>query len=336
MSNIFEPVIRLEWDTAAQFIANAHNIVTITHMQPDGDAIGSMMGITLALREHGKNVIPVVDRGLPPSFAFVPQTDLIRDRVDGLEFDLIISTDSSDTERLGELGKQLLSRKGVPLIQLDHHRTNIMFGQVNLVDSRFCSAAEGVLAWLDQLSWEISPDVAQCLLTGIVTDTIGFRTANVTPQTLEKAQRLMTLGANLAQIVQMTVSRTTLAQVRLQAQVLPRLQIEDGVIWVTTTLEDFAESGVDIEEGTGFAGYLIQIDEAKISASFTEMEGGAVACSFRSILGYDVSQVAFELGGGGHVQASGCTLRNLALDEAIAKVIPLLKAEVLRGKPVYA
>jgi phosphoesterase RecJ-like protein len=329
-----KPLVRLEWDKAAQLLEAAQSVVVVTHVQPDGDAIGSMMGLALALRERGKSVTPVVDDGVPRHFRFVPSSEDIHAEVDGLKPDLMISTDASDRERLGEVGQQLLEQN-LPLIQLDHHQTNIMFGDAQLVDARWTSAAEGVLAWLDQLGWEISPAVARALLTGIVTDTGGFRHSNVTANTLDCAQRLMNAGADLAEIVQRALVRTPVAQLRLYGEVLPRLQLDGGVIWVDVRPEDYEKAGMGPQEYTGLSSYLVQAEEAVISATFSLVDENVVECSFRSDPGFNVADIAFELGGGGHVQASGCTLRETSLEDALARVVPMLKAEAARGVPLY-
>jgi phosphoesterase RecJ-like protein len=251
-----------------------------------------------------------------------------------LAYDLIISVDSSDPERLGKCG-EALRNSGRPLIQLDHHQTNLLFGDANLVNAAQASACEVVLDWLDRLGWTLSPEVAQSLLTGIVTDTLCFRTSNVTAETFEKAQRLMRAGAALVEIVQYTMARMSTNLIRLYGRVLPKMQIEKGVIWVAVTREDFAAAGMQNGNYTGLSGYLIQADEACISASFIATNGNDVECSFRAVPGYDVGQIALRLGGGGHVLAGGCTLRGVTLEEALAQVLPLLQAEAARGKPVY-
>lgn len=328
------PLICLEWDIAAELVDEAQKIIVVTHVQPDGDAIGSMMGLTMALREKGKTVLPVVDGGMPRGFAFVPGSETIRNSVDGFEPDLVISTDASDRARIGDVGEAALSYD-TPLIQLDHHQTNLIFGDVNLVDARTVAAAEGVLDWLDQLGWVLSPVVAQCLLTGLVTDTLCFRTSNVTGTVLGKAQRLMEAGADLAAVVQRTVVRKSAKLMRLHGEVLSRIVLEDGVIWATVTADDFQAAGMEVGAYTGLSSDLIQAEEAVISVTFTEMGDGRIDVSMRAVPGFDVSGIALELGGGGHVQASGCGLKEMTIQESIELVLPKLKAEAASGTPLY-
>lgn len=328
------PLIQLEWNKAQQYLDNAQTIVTLTHVMPDGDAIGSMMGLTLALREQGKTVIPVVDGGCPADFDFIPFSEDIRDNVDGLNPDLIISTDASDKARVGEVGAAILTND-IPYIQLDHHQTNVIFGDANLVDARTVAAAEGVLDWITHMGWSLSQQVAQCLLTGMITDTLCFRTANVSGQTFAKAQVLMEAGADLPLIVQNTLARMPYSLIRLYGQVLPEVQLDHGVIWLSITQEDYDRVGADFNNYTGLSGYLVQADEAYISAVFKELEPNVVECSFRSVPGFDVSKVAFALGGGGHVQASGCTVRGKSLATIEKEVVAMLKEQVKVGQPLY-
>ncbi len=328
------PLVQLEWDKAAELVATAQKIAVVTHLQPDGDAIGSMMGLTLALRSLGKHVTPYVEGGLPERFAFVPSSTDIHSTLQSPLPDLVISTDSSDTERLGEIGAALLAL-GQPLIQLDHHQTNLMFGDANLVDARTAAASEGVLDWLDQLKIPLTAEIAQALLTGLVTDTLCFRTSNVSANTLQTGQRLIAAGANLTQVVQLALARIPTGLMRLQALAVSRMQIDDGLVWAAIDESDILACGMRVGDYTGLSGYLIQADDAKVSASFTII-GPDVECSFRAIPGYNVAEISLALGGGGHVAAGGATLRGVTLDQALTRVLPMLKTELARGKPIYS
>lgn len=330
------PLIHLEWEAASDLIHRAQNIATVTHLRPDGDAIGSLLGLTLALRTQGKTVTPFVDGGLPERFNFLPDSQDIRGSLNPNEsFDLLISTDASDLERIGKVGAALKALN-CPFIQLDHHQTNLIFGDVNLVDARTAAASEGVLDLIDYMGWHLTQPIAQCLLTGIVTDTLCFRTDSVTPALMGKAQRLLAEGASLSAIVQRTLARQPTQQIRLYGLVLPRVALEDGVIWVSVTSEDYKAVGMDAGEYNGLSGFLIEAEDAVISLVFKAVEKGEVEVSLRAVPGYDVSQVALEMGGGGHVLASGFTLYNVSLEESIERVLPKIKAAAAQGQRVYS
>src|SRR5260221_1133501 len=292
----------MEWNNATALVSSAHNIIIITHISPDGDAIGTLLGLDHALRELAKTVTLAVDEGVPNTLAFLPAENTVQSQISGVEADLIIAVDCGDESRMGNAGKQA-RQLTKPLINLDHHWSNTKFGDVNLVNSHWAAASEGVLDWLDAMHLPISSNAAQCLLCGIVTDTLCFRTDSTTVDTLGKAQRLMECGGNLTFIVQHTVGRMATSTIRLWAEVMPTVRIEDHVIWAKVDLAARKIVGgvgnSDLKDG-GLVSLLVQADEAYISCVFHEKEGNKVELSFRAVPGFDVSAVATAIGGGGH------------------------------------
>jgi phosphoesterase RecJ-like protein len=326
----------MDWNKATELVKAAQRIIVLTHLAPDGDAIGTLLGLGQALRESGKTVTLAVDEGVPGTFAFLPEINTVRANLKDVEADLVIAVDCADESRMGEAGKQA-RRLNKPLINVDHHASNTNFGDLNFVDAQWAAASEGVMDWLDAMDTAISPTVAQCLLCGIVTDTLCFRTASTTSQTLDRVQRLMERGGNLTFIVQHTLSRVSTNTIRLWAQVMPTVRIEDHVIWATVDLAAQRIVGggnVDIKDG-GLVNLLLQADEAYISCIFHEKEGNKVELSLRAVPGFDVSGVATSIGGGGHKLASGATVAG-SLSEVEARVIPLLKEAARIGTPIYA
>ena len=160
------PLVLLEWESAREYIDRAQRIALVTHFFPDGDAIGSMLGMTLALRAYGKTVTPFVDGGLPADFAFLPASEDVLAAPENAEFDLVVSTDASDLARLGEAGEFLRTKHNLPLVQLDHHQTNDKFGDANLIDARTAAAAEGVYDLLQAFGWELTSDICNMLVDG--------------------------------------------------------------------------------------------------------------------------------------------------------------------------
>jgi phosphoesterase RecJ-like protein len=165
-------------------------------------------------------------------------------------------------------------------------------------------------------------------LTGLVTDTLCFRTSNTTPEVLEVAQRLMRGGASLMTVTQRTVNRQPFAMIKLWSEILPTIQLEDGVIWASTDQQTFDRAGLPVGD-TGLSSYLVTADEADMSAVFVQKQNpaglAAVECSFRAKPGYNVATLALNLGGGGHPAASGCTMLG-TLDEVVPHIIGLMKA----------
>lgn len=322
----------MDWAKANDLLNRAQSVLVLTHVGPDGDAIGSMLGLAAALRRMGKDVITAVDEGVPDDLTFLPGADRVRPALDGVAVDLVVAVDCGDESRMGRVG-QAARRSGAPLINLDHHRTNTLFGDVNLVDAQTVAAAEGVFDWFDTLGVELDQTVATCLLTGLVTDTLCFRTDNVTTETLGKAQRLMSFGAPLSEIVQRTVNRMPYAGLRLWQIAMPAVRLEDHVIWVVLTQAMFAQAEYPGWDDAGLVSTLVQVEEASISAVFKEKPDGAIEIGFRAVPGFDTAEVAVSLGGGGHKLASGATIRE-PLDTLVPRVIEMLKAEVRSGQAV--
>jgi phosphoesterase RecJ-like protein len=324
-----------DWNEAGALLEGAQQVIILTHVSPDGDAIGSLLGLGHALRSVGKSVTLAVDEGVPDNLRFLPGAAEIQASLNGAQAGLVIAVDCGDESRTGKVGQEARALN-VPLINLDHHRTNTLFGDANLVDVATVASAEGVLDWLDHLGIALTPETAQCLLCGLVTDTLCFRTDNVTAVTLSKAQRLMASGAALSFIVQNTVSRMPTAAIKLWAHVMPTVHIEDHVIWAKVTraarLASGFPEGVDVPDG-GLVSLLIQADEAYISCVLREKDDGSVELSIRAVPGFDVSGVAVSLGGGGHKLAAGATLPG-PLAEVEAKAIALLREAARAGSPV--
>jgi phosphoesterase RecJ-like protein len=320
----------MDWDKAKALLDGAQRIILLTHITPDGDAIGSSLGLGHALRARGKQITWVVDEGAPGNLRFLPGADQIQKSLNGAQADLAIVTDCSDERRMGEAGKAVRALN-LPLINLDHHITNTLFADANLVDALTAAAAEGVLDWLDHLEIPLTPDAAQCLLCGLVTDTLCFRTDNTTAATLGKAQRLMTAGGDLSAIIQRTVSRIPAAVIRLWGLVMPTVRLEDHVIWVKIAQAASRMAGAPDGKDGGLVSLLLQADEAYIACVLTESEA-VTEISLRAVPGFDVSGVALSLGGGGHKLAAGAPVDG-TLDEVEARVIPLLKAAARAGKP---
>jgi phosphoesterase RecJ-like protein len=325
------------WETAVKQIRRATSILLICHVSPDGDAIGSLLGLGLGLRLLGKEPTMACE-DLPPSkFQFLPGYASVVNQLDATVFDLVIGLDSSDPARLGSVyDRRTLA--DVPLINIDHHVTNLFFGDLNLVDPKAASTAEIVLTLLDHLEISIDQDstdtstlsgIATCLLTGIVTDTLGFRTSNVTPRVMKAAMRTMEAGASLSQVTHYAFHQRPLAELALLANGLNRLQAKDGLAWSEIQLAD-RQAYPQLKSGdAGLVGMLARTKEIHIAAVFTEKENNQVEISFRADPGFDVSQLALSLGGGGHPAASGCTIEG-PLEAAKARVLPMMRATLAK------
>jgi phosphoesterase RecJ-like protein len=315
------------------------------HISPDGDAIGSLLGLgrllrslpvqepapragsdadTAAYAAAMREVILVCADEPPALLAFLPGFSEIMPVPPAGRWDAVITLDASDTERLGRAFPPG-GFGAAPLINLDHHVTNLRFGTLNYVDTTAVATAQVVVSLADALGVPLTQEAAVCLLTGLVTDTLGFRTSNVTSQVLATAIRLMESGAHLAEIVEQTLDRKPLGMMRLWGLALGTLQVAHRVAWVRVTQQMRVHAGAPESGESGLSSFLITAPEADIAAVFAERSDGQVEVSFRARPQYDVSEVALCLGGGGHPQASGCIVPGPSL-AAEARVLPLLFA----------
>jgi phosphoesterase RecJ-like protein len=211
------------------------------------------------------------------------------------------------------------------VINLDHHATNTLFGDIHLVMPETVSATEVIFHWLRHMQQPFSQDIAVPLLTGLLTDTLGFRTNNVTAETLWLATTLMEAGANLNDITMRTLDSKPFRMLELWKHALTSVMLDQAVIAANVTQADLSAVHVDDVTDGGLVSLLNQVNEARVAVVFKELPDGKVEISLRSKPGYDVSQVAFAVGGGGHKQASGATIDG-PLDAARARILPMLQA----------
>lgn len=287
-------------------LQNAQRPLLVAHIAPDGDCIGSLLGLGWALKEHGKQPTLACADPLPESTSFLPGSAEVVSRCSGAE-DLIISLDSSDVQRLGSLYDADLFRR-LPVVNIDHHVTNTRFGAEQLIDPSATSTAQIVLALLRRLGWPVSPWAATCLLTGLVTDTRSFRTPNTDSKAMRAALDLMEAGAPLAEINQHLEHGLALGTIRLWGQVLSAVQFKDGIIWAEVTQEMQRACSTRCADTSGLVSFIANAREAQIAFLLTEKADGRIEVGIRSVPGVDVSAAALALGGGGHRQAAGCTL----------------------------
>jgi len=288
---------------ASRELLASSSVMLLTHVRPDGDAIGSMMGLGLALREASKEVQMVLPDGMPSSYRFLPGSDLVIRRPQAA-VDFICVVDCSDLGRPGDV----LEEGRIPDLNIDHHITNLNFARLNLVDTAAVSTTQIIQEILRFLEWPLSPFVAAALLTGLITDTIGFRTPNVTSHALRQAADLMDAGGDLADLYQRSLISKSYEAARLWGAGLSRLERDGRLVWTTLTLEDRRSANYPGRDDADLINLLSSIDSADVVIIFTELTNGQVKVSWRSQPGFDVSQVALAFGGGGHAAASGAEI----------------------------
>jgi len=322
--------INPNWAAATAALDNAGRVLLVTHLNPDGDAIGSLLGLANALRARGISLDTAVDGGVPGYLAFLPGAEFVLPALTEGAWDVMVSLDSSDEARTGVCGVYGRAHSAT-VINLDHHPTNTLFGDIHIVVPYAVSATEIVSDWLREMNQPITPDVARPLLTGLITDTRGLRTSNVHAGTLGEVQRLMEAGASLNEVTLRVLDTRPYNDIELWKLVMPSVQMDGSVISATVTVENLRAAGLDEVTDAGLVSMLLSVDTALISVVFQETFEGAVEISLRSKPGFDISWVALQCGGGGHRQAAGATIAgSLAAVKAI--VMPLLQQEAARGE----
>ena len=285
-------------------IQAAHRVLVTSHVRPDGDAIGSSLALSLALIDAGKQVQVVLADGLPDGFKYLPGAELVRTRADG-NFDLIISVDCSDLQRIGSA----LDGYRAPDIIIDHHVTTEDFGTLNLVEPAAVATASVLADHMPEWGLVITAPIASNLITGLVTDTLGFRTSNTTPGSLRQVAHLMEIGADLSQLYYRSMVRRTFVEAKYWGSGLSSLQCADGIVWATLTLADRKASGYTGRDDADLINIVSSIDDADIAIMFVEQTSNTTKISWRGLKPHvDVSQISLQFEGGGHKAASGAEL----------------------------
>ncbi len=309
-------------------IQAAHHILAIVHTGPDGDAVASLTAVSLALSQWNKKIVLLCDDKMPERFHFLPRVTQAKRPPYRGPVDLIIALDCGDEQRMGQSFTSLPAPLP-PIINIDHHATNTLFGQMNLVVDTAVSTTE--ILYNLFLAWEIdlTPDLALCLLTGLVTDTMGFRTVGTSARTLHIAAALVAAGADLPLVTTQALNLKEFSTVQLWRVGLNNMQSEDGLVWTTITHQERKAAGYNGSSSNGLSNLLADVDEAAIGAVLIEMGDGMVRVGLRCRPPFNVAEVAQNLGGGGHPLAAGCTLTG-PLAEAEKTVVAACKAAIRR------
>lgn len=290
-----------------ELLTHAHRILVVSHVRPDGDAVGSLLGLGLALQAADKQVQMVLADGVPRNFRYLPGSNQVERRASG-EFDCTAILDCSDLERTGGV----LADRPADLC-IDHHITNLNFAKINCVYPAAVSTSSILAEHLDDWGLPITQPVAAALLTGIISDTLGFRTSNMTPDALRQAATLMELGADLPKLYNLALVGRSFESIRYWGQGMQRIQREGSLVWTALTLEDRKMATYPGNDDADLVNLLSTIDDSDIVVMFVEQNGNRVKVSWRARPGWDVSKIALQFGGGGHPAAAGAEISgNLA------------------------
>lgn len=282
----------------------AQNVLIVSHVRPDGDAVGSVLGLGLALQQAGKNVQMALADGVPASFRHLEGSNQIQKEPSG-PFDLFITVDCADFKRTGKPFQSI----GTPDINIDHHITNERFGKLNLIEGEEVATAAILTNHLPSWKLQITRPIAGALLTGIITDTLGFRTSNMTSEAMRQAADLMDIGVDMVDLYMRGLVRRSFAATRYWGAGLSKLEQADGLVWGTLTLEDRKNCGYSGNDDADLINTISAIEGFKVGMIFVEQHDAHVKISWRALEpGIDVSLVAKHFLGGGHAAAAGADI----------------------------
>jgi phosphoesterase RecJ-like protein len=297
-----------------------------SHENPEGDAIGSVLALGLALRGLGKTVTMLNQDPVPDTLLFLPQSGEIIHQVPPHDrFDVALTLDCGDRKRLGEVFNKL-DQVGT-LINVDHHISNTQFGDVNLVDPQASSTAEIVYDLLRGISAKITPAIAENIYAGILTDTGSFHYSNTTAKTFSVARACILAGVNPWRVAEYNYETQPLARLRLLPLVLGTLATEEGgrISSVVVSQEMLAKTGATAALTEDFINYPRSVKGTEVALLFREINLEKYRVSFRSRGRIDVSRISQLFQGGGHPNAAGCTIDG-TLQEVKGKVLAQVRA----------
>ncbi|HEU5371492.1 MAG TPA: bifunctional oligoribonuclease/PAP phosphatase NrnA [Gaiellaceae bacterium] len=302
--------------------------VVVGHENPDGDALGSLLGATLGLRALGKDVVMYLAGSgpMPGEYRFLDLSEVLRDLPADIEERVLLAVDCANERRIAEETQAVTRARFV--VDVDHHHDNSRFGDVNLIVPEASSTAEVIRDVLRELEVELTPQIAEALYVGLVTDTGRFQYTNTTPKALRLAAELVEAGADVHGIFQHVYETVQFAKLKLLARALDRASAFEGGRLVVSYLlrADFAEVGAEEPYSEGIIDHLRAVEGSEMVALIREpprKEGPTRRISLRSSHDeIDVSAIARKRGGGGHPQAAG-----FSSEEPVERIIEFLRRE---------
>ena len=281
----------------------------VGHMRPDGDCVGSQLGLTLALRAEGKDVWCWNQDPIPDKYRFLDPDKVIQAPKAGLNFDCVVATDAANFDRLGTVCKHVARRK--LLINIDHHESNTRFGDLNWVSKREPSTGELIYRLLKTARWPITKPIADLLFTAISTDTGSFQYATTRPGTFHAGAELVTRGADLAHICNEVYQSYPVSRARLLKLLYSKFKLthDDRIAYFWLKKADLARAGADSNDTEGLIDHIRAIEPVVVACVFEEIEPEVTRISLRSKTDkVNVSEICAQFGGGGHSAAAGARI----------------------------
>lgn len=323
MNNFFY----LEMDKAIELIQSSKNIYIASHVQPDGDNIGSILALALALRKINKEVYILKTDEVPSDYKFLPSVDLIMDYEYPRDIDLFIALDSSDLNRLGK--NKAFFELAKNTINIDHHVSNDNYGDINIIDSKAAATGEIIFNFINRLNIELDKDIATCIYTAISTDTGSFMYDSVTDKTHNIIAELIKLDIDKSNININLYQSRSIERTNLFIKAFSTLKTfnDNKIAIVKVTREMLTESGAKMEDTEGIISFVREIAPVEIACLLKEFDDKEIKVSMRSKRYANVASICQAFNGGGHIRAAGCTIYE-NIDAAEKLVVDKIKEAI--------
>lgn len=319
-------------DRIIEGIQGSQTICVAGHIRPDGDCVGSQLGLAVGLRNAGKKVVCWNEDLIPDKYRFLDPDRLFQKPKSGLEFDCVIATDAASFDRLGAVGSCVADRK--LLINIDHHESNTRFGDLNWVSAREPSTGELVFRLLKIAKWPITKPIANCLFTAVSTDTGSFQYPTTQPGTYHVAGELVRRGADLARICDEVYQSYPLSRMGLLRHVYShyRLTHQNQIAYFWLKKAHFTRAGADRSDTEGLIDHIRAIAPVVVACVFEEIDSELTRISLRSKSDkVNVNEIAAQFGGGGHPAAAGARISGKPLSVQ-RKVIGAIRRALNSGR----
>lgn len=304
-------------------IKSSKNILIISHVNPDGDTLGSMCGLySIIVESFKKKCDMLAISKIPTVYEFLPNINLVKnlDDIDkSREYDLVINVDVASIDRICDA--KILFDKAKTTVNIDHHKTNNSYADLNIINPDASSTGEVLCECSEKMGWKINLDTATCLYTAILSDTGSFRFDNTKPETFEKTAKLVEIGVQPSDIYKKVYESDSKTLVMFQAHCISKAKFlhDDKLAYTVVYKKDMEKFGANDECMEGLTEKLRAIVTTRIAFVAKEMKSGWTKFSMRSKFA-DVAEICEVFGGGGHKFASGCTIK-APVDEAVKKML---------------
>ena len=289
----------------------AKKILIVSHVNPDGDTLGTMFALKLYIGDKADTLVQTsASAGIPDTYKFLPEINLSKnlDNVENI-YDLVIAVDVASIDRIVQKARVIFDNAKTT-INIDHHKTNNGYGKLNWVIGDASSAGEVLYNIFKTKNIPVTKDMAECLYVSILTDTGGFRYENTKPETLETAAQLIKLGADNSDLAKKCYNNKPKNMILFQSEIISKTQFlfDDKVAIASITQKDYDKFDAKNEYTEGIAETLRTIKSVEVSAVLKENDNGCTKVSLRSD-NIDVCEIVKKFNGGGHIRAAGCTIK---------------------------